>query len=55
MHTYITPDEAAEMLRVTRRTINAMISDGRLPAYKLGRRVTRLRRDEVEAALRPVD
>lgn len=55
MHTYITPDEAAELLRVTRRTVIAMVKDGRLPAYKLGSRVTRLRRDEVEAALQPTE
>lgn len=52
-HTYITPAEAAHMIGVTRRTVANMIRDGRLPAYRIGARVTRLRADEVEAALQP--
>ena len=34
-------------------TIRDMIADGRLKAYKLGDRVVRLRRSEIDAALQP--
>jgi len=30
-----------------------MVSDGRLTAYRLGARVVRLRRDEIDAAMVP--
>jgi excisionase family DNA binding protein len=46
--------DAAEYLGVTDRTIRTMIADGRLPAYSLGRRVIRLRQDEIDMALRPI-
>lgn len=51
---FITQQQAAEVLGVTDRTIRKMIADGRLPAYRLGPRVIRLRLDEVEAALQPM-
>jgi excisionase family DNA binding protein len=43
----------AVYLNVTTRTVQQMIADGRLPAYRLGPRVVRLRRDDVDAALTP--
>jgi excisionase family DNA binding protein len=45
--------DVSEYLGVTTRTVQQMIADGRLPAYRLGPRVVRLRRDDVDAALRP--
>lgn len=54
-HVYITQSEASEVLAVTSRTVRNMIADGRLRAYRLGPRVIRLRLDEVEAALEPVN
>jgi excisionase family DNA binding protein len=45
--------EAADYLNVTVRCIQKMIADGRLPAYKLGPRVVRLRRADIESALQP--
>jgi excisionase family DNA binding protein len=45
--------DAAEYLGVTTRTVQQMIADGRLRAYRLGARVVRLRRDEIDAALEP--
>ena len=54
MPTLITQQQAAEMLGLTDRTIRAMIADGRLRGYSIGRRVVRLRLDEVEAALTPI-
>ncbi|WP_183467516.1 helix-turn-helix domain-containing protein [Mycolicibacterium iranicum] len=45
--------DVATYLGVTTRTVQQMIADGRLPAYRLGPRVVRLRRDDVDAALKP--
>ena len=45
----------AAYLGVTPRTVYTMIADGRLRAYKLGDRLIRFRRDEVDAALTPVE
>lgn len=47
--------DVAEYLGVTTRTVYTMIADGRLTAYKLGYRIIRFRRDEVDAALMPVE
>ena len=47
--------DVAEYLGVTTRTVYTMIADGRLRAYKLGERVIRFRRSEVDAALTPTD
>jgi excisionase family DNA binding protein len=48
------PDTAA-YLGLTPKAVRSMISDGRLRAYRLGPRVIRLRRSEIDAALRRVD
>ncbi len=53
-HVYITQQEAGELLGVTDRTVRSMCADGRLRGYRLGRKVIRLRLDEVEAALQPI-
>jgi excisionase family DNA binding protein len=45
--------DAADYLGVDRSTIRDMIDDGRLKAYKLGDRVIRLRRSEIDSALQP--
>lgn len=52
--TYVTQAEAADILGVTERTIRNMLADQRLRGYRLGKRLIRLRLDEVEAALRPI-
>jgi excisionase family DNA binding protein len=51
---YISIKEAAEYLGVTDRTIRQMLADNRLAGYRLGPRVVRLRRNEIDAALRPI-
>lgn len=51
---YISLDEAAEIMSLSTRTIRRRISDGTIPAYQCGRRVIRIRLDELEAALRPL-
>ena len=45
--------QAAEYLGVTDRTVRQMIADGRLRGYRSGRRVVRLRVDEIDAAMQP--
>ncbi|HTZ14454.1 MAG TPA: excisionase family DNA-binding protein [Mycobacterium sp.] len=50
-HQYITILKAAEYLGVSERTVRAMIADGRLTAYRAGRRIVRLRVDEIDAAM----
>ena len=46
--------DIAKYLGVTTRTVYVMIADGRLKAYKIGYRIIRFRRDEVDAAMTPV-
>ena len=46
--------DVARYLGVTTRTVYTMVADGRLRAYKLGDRIIRFRRDEVDAALTPI-
>jgi excisionase family DNA binding protein len=46
--------DTAVYLGVTTTTVRAMIADGRLTAYRLGGRIIRLRRDEIDAALQRI-
>jgi excisionase family DNA binding protein len=50
---YITIGETADYLAVTERTVRQKIADGRLRGYRSGRRLVRLRLDEIDAAMRP--
>jgi len=51
---WFTVDEAAEYLRVSRRTIYKLAREDRLPAYLLGRqRHRRFRREDLDKVLRP--
>jgi excisionase family DNA binding protein len=43
--------DTAAYLKIDQSTVRDMIADGRLKAYKLGNRVIRLRRNEIDAAL----
>lgn len=52
--TYVSLDEAAEIMSLSTRTIRRRISDGTIPAYQCGRRPIRIRLDELEAALRRI-
>lgn len=51
---WITQQEAADILGCTDRTVRTMCAEGRLRGYRLGKRMIRLRLDEVEAALQPM-
>jgi excisionase family DNA binding protein len=46
-------DVAAE-LNVTQRFVRRLIADGELRAVKVGSRLVRIRRDDIQAILRPV-
>jgi len=50
---YCTIIDAAEYIGVTDRTIRQMIADGRLTAYRNGRRIIRLDLNEIDAAMKP--
>ena len=50
---FLTVTEAADELAVTERFIRKLIADGDLPAVKVGARVVRIRRSDLEDLLRP--
>lgn len=50
---YLSIRETADYLGVTTRCVRQMIADGRLTGYRLGARLVRLRRHEIDAAMRP--
>jgi excisionase family DNA binding protein len=45
---WLTVAEAAAELRLTGRGVRAMVADGRLPAYRVGGRVLRIRRADLD-------
>ena len=47
-------ETAADMLAVNPRTIRRYISSGDLPAYRLGPRQLRVKREDVAALLTPI-
>lgn len=51
---YISLDQAAERLGVNPRTIRGYIAAGDLPAYRLGKRLIRVRPEDIDALLRRI-
>jgi excisionase family DNA binding protein len=51
---YVGIPEAATYLDVTPKTIRRYIAEGRLPAYRLGDRVVRIKVVDLDAALTPM-
>ncbi|WP_409485128.1 excisionase family DNA-binding protein [Arsenicicoccus dermatophilus] len=51
---YMTLQEAAIDTGFTVKTLRRWISDGRLPAYRFGGRVIRVRPEDVDALARPI-
>jgi excisionase family DNA binding protein len=51
----MTLKDVATYLGLSTRTVRQMVADGRLKAYRLGPKVIRFRRSEVDAALEPMD
>jgi excisionase family DNA binding protein len=50
----MTVEDVAGYLQVTTKCIYNMVADNRLPAVRLGRNLIRLRKSDVDAALKPV-
>jgi excisionase family DNA binding protein len=48
----MTPDEVAELLRVSRRTINNLVATEAIPFVRIGRRVVRFKRHAITKWLR---
>lgn len=48
---YVSVGDAAEYLGVSDRTIRQMISDGRLTAYRNGRKLVRLDLNQIDAQM----
>ncbi|WP_425003862.1 helix-turn-helix domain-containing protein [Mycolicibacterium sp. S3B2] len=55
LDTYLTIGEAADMLGVTQRYFREQVNTGRVPAYRIGPRTTRVKLSDVEAMLEPVE
>lgn len=53
-HEYISQQQVAAEFGISDRTVRRMISDGRLPAHRLGPRLVRIRRADVTLALTPI-
>ena len=53
MDEWLTSKEAAAYLKVTRRTIYRLMHEGRLPYHIMPKGRRRLRREELDAILRP--
>lgn len=51
---FITQQQAARIIQVNVRTIRAMIEREELPAYRLGNRVVRIRRSDLDRVLTPM-
>ena len=45
---FLKPDQVADILQTSRRTVFRLIAEGRLGRVKLGHRSTRIRLDDVE-------
>ena len=52
---WLTRAQVAALIGVTVRAVDVMTADGRLRKYRNGERVVRFRRDEVDAAFKPVE
>ncbi|NTW42543.1 MAG: excisionase family DNA-binding protein [Cellulomonadaceae bacterium] len=51
---FVSVAEIAAELQVTDRFVRKLIADGELQAVRVGRRLVRVRRGDLEAILRPV-
>jgi excisionase family DNA binding protein len=54
MGKYLTLDQCADRLAVSRRTVRRLISEGRLEAVSLNARIIRVNEDDLAKALRPI-
>ena len=54
MPVYVTIDDAAKIMAVSRVTVLKMISNGTLPAYQANRKLSRIRLEDLESAMRRI-
>jgi len=47
----LTPEQCADVLQVSRDTMRSLISEGVIPAFRLGPRTTRVYREELIRAI----
>ena len=52
--TYLSLEQAAEITDQSIRTLRRRISDGSLPAYRLGPRIIRIKLDDLQALARRI-
>lgn len=50
----VTIEEAATLLHVHTRTVRKFIAEGRLPAFRLGKRSVRIYEDDLEGLFTPI-
>ena len=51
---FLSVSEVADELHVTDRFVRRLIADGELPAVRVGHRIVRVRRSDLEHVLHPV-
>ncbi|HXH78372.1 excisionase family DNA-binding protein [Nocardioides sp.] len=51
---FLTIEEAAEFMSMSCITIRRHIGQGSIPAYKCGKRLIRIRREDLEAAMKRI-
>lgn len=51
---YVSLTEAADLMSVSVKTLRRRIADGTIPAYRCGRRVIRIRVEDLERAFIPI-
>ncbi len=50
---FLTVPQAAEVLKVSAVTVSRWLKQGRLPAYRVGPRAVRIRREDIDRVLAP--
>lgn len=51
---YLSVADAAEYIGVSTQTIRRYIESGRLPAYRLGKKLVKVRDTDLDALMRPI-
>jgi len=53
-HEFLTINETAALLRITTRSVRRYVTEGKLPAYRVGERWVRVKREDVERLFTPI-
>lgn len=54
MSEFLSGEEAARLLDCSPRTVRRFIASGRLPGFRVGPRLLRVRRSDLESLLQPI-